>query len=281
MPSCHKDKTADAVHRMESCLHKVVKWMSANRLKLNPDKTEVMWFSSLIGLKKYERPSITFQGFTITPKSNVRLLGVELDESLTMEKQVQGLCRSCFFQLRQIRHVRCFLNVENIKLLVSPYILSKIDYCNSLLANLPMVLLTQLQRVLNSAARTVLGLSRSVYDLRPHIRDSLHWLRIQERINYKLCLLAYKSLNGLAPPYISDLCTLQSSRSGRHNLRSANNRILYVPRYKLNTMGKRSFSVAGPTAWNRLPAQLRSYDLNCHNFCTALKSHLFVISYDL
>jgi len=89
--------------------------------------------------------------------------------------------------------------------LVSALVLDRLDYCNSLLVDLPANLLQRLQSVQNSAARLIYGLCHS-----EHITDallSLHWLRVQERVVYKVAVLMYKALNGIALPYLSSAFT--------------------------------------------------------------------------
>ena len=102
-------------------------------------------------------------------------------------------------------------------------IVSKLDYCNNLLAGCNKQLVDKLhQRVLNCAARVIFG-----GDRRDHItpllglRDKLHWLRARERITFKLCLLVYKAINGLAPSYLQDLCVPVTTASTRTALRCA------------------------------------------------------------
>ena len=68
---------------------------------------------------------------------------------------------SCFYQLRCIRQVRNSVSQAVIKQLVHSFVISRLDYCNSVLAGLPNYLITQLQRVQNAAARLVLGLRPS------------------------------------------------------------------------------------------------------------------------
>ena len=279
---CQKNKTHEAIVKMEACLQKVDSWMGANRLKLNPEKTEMMWFSAQWGSNSFGKHPIVFQGHTINPNTHVRLLGVELDESLSMTRHVSNVSRSCYYQLRQLRQVRRYLNQENSERLVTSFVLSRIDYCNAILANTTSSLISQLQRVMNSAARMILRLDRSIHDLRHRVRDNVHWLRMPERITYKLCLLVYRSLHDMAPPYIRELCKAPHSAGGRYSLRSADNHDLFEPRYKLSTMGLRSFSVAAPKVWNTLPVTaLRAQDLPYETFRTNLKKHLFRISYDL
>jgi len=105
----------------------------------------------------------------------------------------------------------------------------------------------------------------------------IHWLRARERITFKLCLLVYKALNGMAPTYIQDLCVPVSSVSTRVALRSAARGDLVVPRTTLR-IGNRAFSVAGPAMWNSLPTNIRFAPTLC-TFKNRLKTHLFLQSY--
>ena len=103
----------------------------------------------------------------------------------------------------------------------------------------------------------------------------LHWLPIEQRIAYKICLLVHKSLNGQAPPYLSELLKPISSISSRATLRSASTTQLNVPRTTLQ-FGNRAFSIAGPRYWNALPADLRAIT-DITNFKRLLKAHFFVM----
>ena len=129
--------------------------------------------------------------------------------------------------------------------LINSLIVTRLDYCNSLLAGCSNHLVDKLQCVLNSAARVIFGGDRRGREhVTPFLRDRLHWLRARERITFKLCLLVYKALNGMAPHYMQDLCVPVSSVSTRVALRSAARGDLVVPRTRLR-LGNRAFSVAG------------------------------------
>ena len=101
---------------------------------------------------------------------------------------------------------------------VSAFTLSRIDFCNAVLAALPAWTLAPFQRVLNAAARFVAGLPANA-----HITDtmrSLHWLPVAYRIHYKLCLVMYAVYNGISPSYVADTTTGISTIPGRGKLRS-------------------------------------------------------------
>ena len=104
--------------------------------------------------------------------------------------------------------------------------------------------------------------ARLVCDIKPrdHVTSSLralHWLPVKQIIEFKLCLLVHLAVNGRAPSYLQDLITPSASVPGRASLRSASNHDLVVQSFHLK-LGDRTFSVAGPRAWNRLPIELKT-----------------------
>jgi len=132
--------------------------------------------------------------------------------------------------------------------------MSRVDYCNSVLAGLPHTTLEPLQRVQNAAARLVLSLN-----LRDHVKPGLkqlHWLSIEHRIQFKLCLLLHHVHYGTAPQYLTDAVQSVTSASSRSGLRSANT-AKYVKSCTRTKFGERGFSFSGPAAWNRLSSDLQ------------------------
>ena len=149
----------------------------------------------------------------------------------------------------------------------------------SLLAGTPKVVTDVLQNVQNAAARLLTEYSRRQHGIHKLTREKLHWLSIQDRITFKLCLLVYKSLHGLGPGCLSELCVPVSNDVHRPRLRSAQHGDLIVPRVKLTKYGQWAFAFAGPSAWNDLPTQLKDlykdYSLSLQAFKRGLKTHLF------
>jgi len=134
----------------------------------------------------------------------------------------------------------------------------------------------RVQSVLNAAARIIYGGKRSEH-VTPLLRDRLHWLRVPERIRFKLCLMVFKALNNLAPEYIKSCCIPVSNVARRAGLRSSSRRLLDIPRTR-SRFGERSFTVAGPSAWNTLPVNIRTAS-SVESFKRLLKTHLFEISF--
>ena len=146
---------------------------------------------------------------------------------------------------------------------------SKLDICNSLLYGLPQYLIDRLQAVQDCAARLVFR-SRKHDHITPILKQ-LHWLPVYSRIKYKILLLTFKALHGLAPSYITEM--LQPYRWSR-SLRSASKRLLTIPSAKLKKYGCRSSSFAAPTICNSMPEPIRNHD-DISKFKTSIKTSLF------
>jgi len=98
------------------------------------------------------------------------------------------------------------------------------------------------------------------------------WLDDDDRVQFKLAVLMYRSLHGMAPLYLMNSCTPTTEVAGRQHLRSASQRKLIVPCYRLNSFGRRCFAVAGPSTWNSLPDSLRDPTLSLNIFRRQLKT---------
>ena len=204
----------------------------------------------------------------------VNNLGVHLDSGLVMDHQVSKLCQVCYFHLRRLRTVRRSLTKESLLTLVHAFVTSRVDHSNGLLFGSHSYLLDRLQSVLNSAARLVLNIPKFSH-ISAAIRDELHWLPIRKRIDFKIVLTIRHCLVGAAPEYLMELCHPVGSAVGRQCLRSVSRGDLVVPRFRLQTFGRRAFAVSGPQIWNSLPLRISQSRDNLLLFKRKLKAHLF------
>jgi len=99
----------------------------------------------------------------------------------------------------------------------------------------------------------------------------LHWLNVPERVEYKLAVMVRRCLENKAPRYFIECCTPVADVASRHR-RSANLHRLTVPRYRRSKIGRRAFSVGGPSVWNSLPVELREPTVSCGDFRRTLKT---------
>ena len=132
------------LHSLQNGIEVVSDWMSANKLKLNEEKTEFLVIGCRHQLKKVAINSITISGAVIPKSSKARNLGVIVDEQLNMSAHVNQICKSCYANLQNLYKIRPFLTKSATKKLVHATIISKLDYCNTLLYGLPGYLLKKL-----------------------------------------------------------------------------------------------------------------------------------------
>ena len=163
--------------------------MNNSQLKINDSKTEFIVFRSpqlrcdLSGLP------VNVGESQITQSLKVRDLGVTFDQFLNFDDHI-----------RNIGKIRNLLPYNTCSTIIHALINCRLDYCNSLLYNVPTHKIDRLQRLQNQCARILTKSPR-----REHITPvlkSLHWLKIQDRITYKILMLTYKSYYNIAPTYL-------------------------------------------------------------------------------
>ena len=131
------DRISELLYSMQSCMSDVKAWASANMIKLNNNKTELMLVTSNRTKHLHNLPTfITIGNAQIPSKQSVKNLGFTLDCHLAMNAHLSNIARTCYFELRSLASIRRFLTSTATATLVSVFIylvLSRIDYCNSLL----------------------------------------------------------------------------------------------------------------------------------------------------
>ncbi len=222
--------------------------MKEHHLQLNLAKTELLFLPATPTLQ--HDFTIQLGSSTISPSASVRNLGVIFDDQLTFKEHIAKTARSC--RLHHIRKIRPFLTEHAAQLLVQALVISRLDYCNALLAGLPSNTIKPLQMIQNAAARLVFNEPK-----RAHVTPlfiSLHWLPVAARIQFKTLMLAYRTTTGWAPAYFHSLLRI------------------YIPSKSKSL--SRTFSFTVPGRWNDLPTPIRTAE-SLTIFKQQLKTHLF------
>ena len=263
---------SEAVNAIQHCVKDVRNWMNNDKLLLNDDKTEFLMIGTKQQLAKVNIDHILIGDSAIRPKGVVKNLGTWLDSTLSMNSHVNNICSNAFYYLYNIRRIRKYLSRRSTETLIHAFVSSRVDYCNSLLYGLPTYQLHKLQRVQNAAARLIF--QESKYCHVSPLLFNLHWLPVKFRIDFKILLLTYKAINGLAPFYLKELINLKVPC--KYKLRSdCDGLLLNTVKFKtLKTLGDRSFAVAAPQLWNSLPYAIRSSP-SVASFKQTLKTFLF------
>ena len=178
---------------IEECIREIELWMLANKLKLNSNKTEILAFAPSY-CPHPALNNLVIVSETVDCSTTAKNTGVIFNNSLSMLTHVTAVCKSPFFHLWNIFKMHKFLSYGTCKILIHAFIMSRIDYCNSLLYGHLKCILQRLQTVLNGAAGLI-HLSSRCKHVTP-LLIQLHWLPIEQRITFKIAVIRFKALHG-------------------------------------------------------------------------------------
>ena len=184
---------------MQKCIHDVKLWMPSNKLKLNVKTTA----ARLVSAQRMPTSLPMPDSLTIGTSNVMFSLDVTLDTLLTIENQLINLVRSASFELRRINSIRHSLSVIATQKLVLASVMSRLDYCNCLLYGSPQYLINRPQKVKTETKQCCpphpgrLKFSKTDH-ITPHLQ-TLHWLPLDARIQYKICSLCFNDINSSGP----------------------------------------------------------------------------------
>ena len=193
----HKN-AALALDKLSRCLEDVKRWLSTNKLKLNPDKTEFIVYGSKSQREKLNHSfPVNILGNLISPVDAVRNLGVWFDSDFSFSCHVMKVCKACFASVHDLKRLRGHLTHEAALMAANALVGSCLDYSNSLFRGLSALDLRKLQCVQNSLARIVANTTK--YSHITPVRKALHWLPIKYRSIFKTAVLVYKFYTVVTP----------------------------------------------------------------------------------
>ena len=200
-----KPSNAGAKEQLQGCVADIHKWMSANMLKLNDEKTEFIMFGTNHQLNKMQSTStrIAVGNTNVSAINHVHNLGFLMDNTLKNQSHINKLTSTTFNQLMNIRRIHSKLDQETTKYITQSLVISKLEYCNPLLLGSADYQLNRMQQIQNMACRIVCNL-RKFNHVSSSMQD-LHWLKIPYQIQFKVACIMFKCLNGQSPKYLTDL----------------------------------------------------------------------------
>ena len=183
--------------KIEACMLNIKHWMDTMRLKMNPSKTEFIYFGSSHQLRKCVIENLDVAGDLFLRSHSIRYLGAYLDKNLNYKQHVNKKCQAAMFNYFKIKVIRRLLDIPTATSLCLSLCIFHLDYCNSLLYGLLDATINRMQRVQNMCACLILR--RGKQDSITQCLRELHWLPIHQRIAYKILTLTHKCLNGQGP----------------------------------------------------------------------------------
>ena len=167
-----------------------------------------------------------------------------------MNALVSNIARTCYFELRRLASIRRFLTSTATATLLSAFVLSRIEYCNSLLFGSTHDVTSHLQRIQNYVASVILRLPKSS-SITTHLK-SFHRLLVNVRSTYKIACLCYHCHSSTAPSYVTDMLHKKPWPTRITRSSSCIMPLLIRPAHSKATLGDRSFSFASSFVWNSI-----------------------------
>ena len=209
---------------------------SQMKLRVNPDKTEIMLISSRKQKLNLAKLELAWENLTLKP--SIKSLSITIDQHLSLTRHINSVTASCYNELRKLYKIRHY-TIETRKLVVQNLIKSRLDYCNSVLSGVPKTDIMKFQRVQKTACRFIFSLkkSESCKDFVYHLR----WLPIDERIDFKVLIFVPKFIHKChVPDYLNHLVEIQPDQYRKRSL----NAFKAVTVQSKSSYGERDFAFA-------------------------------------
>lgn len=279
------ENATSAIPELQSCLKSVQTWMDYNKLKLNPDKTEFIIFGSDSQRNELSHIfPVDILGNKLSPNNKVRNLGVLFDSAFRFSAQISSIRSSSYYYIRDFARIRRFIDKPTAISVANALVMSRLDYCNSLLNSISQYDLRRLNSIQYSLCRIINRTSRySREHMSPHLK-ALHWLPIKQRIQFKWGLLIYKVIKLGLPRYFGPyftpyICKIATRRSVPSKMMLDRDIIPFNRKiHKSKVHFDNNFFVSGPCLWNKFPENVRCAD-TIGSFRRLLKGHLFDIAF--
>ena len=229
------------------------------------------------------------------PSLSAKNLGFIFDSTLSFSKQISSISSGCHYHIHDLCRIRHTLDSTTTTIATALFH-SRLDYCTSLYHGLPITQIKCLQHIQNGLARAVTHTPKHSHI--SSVFKSLHWLKVEQRIQYKIIFITHNLLHITEPKYLHRLINVKPPKrthSSDHLCRSL------PPVSTRLKFADRSFRNSSPRLWNSLPINLRSFApdtyhsttvisstpshprralcLSRNQFLSCLKTHLFTLSY--
>ena len=238
-----------------------------NKLYLNKKKSKLINVPAYTPI--YCLPVVKIDNLLITPGDQIKYLGIVINNSFNLKSHITNISKKSNYQLMNILKIRKFITTKLCKQLINSLAFSQIDYCSSLLFNLPSSHIKPLNRIIKSGIRTIL--------CQPHHSSismstiKLKILTFPNRPAYRLLCIIHKTLYINFPKYLLEYLSRPEITSIK--LRSSIDNFVLQAHLSHSCHQSRSFTCSAPIIWNKLPFHIRSTS-NHNSFKNILKSYL-------
>ena len=238
-------------YQLIACASSIKYWLLSNNHLLNTSKTALL----NIPTNSTSFHSFYFDKILISPSNSVLNLCVIFDSDLSFSSYIANISKAANYYLFRIRWLRKHITRPLCVVLINSLVISRIDYCSSLLYILPPSFVAPLNRIIRSSIRSILHIKLSDHSYNDSFQIIPNWFPYRKRSLIRLLSITYKSIYFSIPSYIFNLLLI---RSTTHNTRSTSSINLIIQQPSSIKFQKRSFSYTVPSIWNALPSSIRS-----------------------
>ena len=250
------DRPVNLRKDLEDQLSELGHWFHHNKLTVNTEKTEVIFFGRKQKVEECkELAPIKFQGDTLDCKNCVKYLGVVFDEGMSWDTHAKAVRKKAYFKLSKIKKVAPFLTKDTKKLLVNALVMPHLTYCCNSWSSMSKSNLKQFDSMVKSIAK-VSPINKT----------------FEKIVNYNKAIMVFKGVHEIAPTYLSRRVNLVNQRHIRNTRFRAQNNLI-VPNGK-NTFAQRTFLNTATTNWNNLPIEIKMKN-SFLQFKSSIKLHFF------
>jgi hypothetical protein len=214
-------------------------WLKNNKMTINTDKTETIFFGNHSQLKKVENKTINYMGVPLKRSEKVKYLGVIFDQKMQWEEHIKNINQKILLKYSKIKTIASCLTPYTKNLLINALVMPHFNYCSSAWANATQGRLGKLEKRLKSIS---------------YFLGKESTFTISDLLNKNDAVLVFKAMNNIAPDYMCSKFILAKNSHSHQTRGAANNRIT-LPMVNTN-FGKSTFSFRAAKVWNDLPSHV-------------------------
>ena len=254
--------------KLNNDLTSLYRWFSANRLKVNAEKTELIMITPSRKHDIYKDIKVALSGNILQPKEEVKILGVRVNEKLKWDSHTSNLINNLKYIYRGYNRSCRYLKEDTRKLLYNAAVASRLNYCDAVWDKCGSRNKQRLQTIQNRCIRKITN-SRPGTSAAPLIK-SMGWLNLETKRMLHKCVLFKKLLEDDGPPILKDMMSIFKT-GGSRNTRLTSHGGFILPTFKTDHF-KKSFFYDVIKVWNTLPIQIRdirnikTFKENLHKF---------------
>ena len=267
---CILEKIHETIIKINEDLKKVCEFSDKNCLKINPDKSNFI----VIGTKKQTDKAkalvlkVKVNNVEIERKTITKNLGVYFDENMNWQKQISEITRKANFKLRQLYRFKRFMTQKCKHRVIETYVLSQLNYCDSIYQGATQQCKGKLQKLQNSCIRFICSLKRRDH-ITPHIK-SLNILNIESRTKCHALMQMHKIIKKTAPSY---LISKVDFRRNTHSHNTRNREQINIKRLKKSIKKGAFFQQTAKDYNYLLGVKIIDTDMSLNRFKKTCKSH--------